>query len=69
MTLNELLHKQRLTIPGVGVLLAYGKDVPSVGESGYSWGCLFFHMVPAANTPLWINKGDVSSCNFLPVDC
>ncbi len=64
MTLNELLHKQTLTVPGVGTLLAFGDEVPSTGTSGYATGCLFIHTDGGTNQRLALNCGTVDSCLF-----
>lgn len=68
MTLNELLHKQTLTVPGVGTLLAFGDTVPADGSKGYVQGALFMAQGAAWYESLWVNKGDVDSASFVVVN-
>ncbi len=65
MTLNELLHKQTLTIPTIGTILAYGNSVPADGTAGYSTGCLFLHIDGGPAQAAYVNEGTAQSCNFV----
>ena len=60
---SEVLNR----VPGVGILDAYGKTVPTDGEDGYATGCLFRHTDGGGGTSLYVNEGTLTSCNFDPV--
>jgi uncharacterized membrane protein YjjB (DUF3815 family) len=51
-------------VPGVGILQAYGKTVPSDGAAGYATGCMFQHTDGGDNTSLYVNEGSLTSANF-----
>ena len=53
------------SIPGVGILRAWGDTVPSDGAEGYAPSCIF-HKIDGTtlDTVLYINIGTVASCNF-----
>lgn len=48
-----------------GILLCYGKTVPSDTDAGYAPGCLFIHIDGSEyNTVLYCNIGSVTSADF-----
>lgn len=54
-----------LSIPGVGILRAWGDTVPTNGESGYAKSCQFQKLDGTTlDTMLYINKGTLASCEF-----
>lgn len=52
------------SVPGVGILLAYGTTVPADASVGYATGCLFQHTDGGAGTALYCNEGTLASSNF-----
>lgn len=64
MLWRELFYKKKLRIPGVGVILAYGDDVPAPASAGYARGCLFLHIDGEIATSLYMNIGSLESCSF-----
>lgn len=52
------------SIPGVGILDAWGDAVPSDGASGYGASCLFRYTGGGGGTMLYVNQGSQSSCDF-----
>ena len=53
--------------PGLGVLDAYGKDVPEAGTCGYAKGCTFRHTASVTDAVLYVNTGTYDSCDFKTV--
>ncbi len=49
--------------PGLGILLAYGRTVPSAVQ-GYSVGGIFIDVDAAAGSQVYINEGTLASCTF-----
>jgi len=47
-----------------GILLCYGKTVPSDAATGYAPGCLFLHVDGGAGTALYVNEGTKASADF-----
>jgi hypothetical protein len=50
-----------------GLLRAHGDTVPSDGDTGYETGCIFQHTDGGDGTSLYVNEGDVDSCDFDPI--
>lgn len=50
--------------PGVGILHAFGDEVPADGAVGYATGCLFAHTDGGAGTALYTNEGTYDSADF-----
>jgi hypothetical protein len=49
-------------IPGIGIMLDMGKQLPPDGKDGYGDGCLF--QLIGENAGLYINRGSNTSCAF-----
>lgn len=47
-----------------GLLFASGDTVPTDGDTGYQTGCLFQNTAGGDGTALYVNEGDVDSCDF-----
>lgn len=47
-----------------GLLIHHGATVPTDADTGYATGCLFLHSDGAAGTALYVNEGDIDSCDF-----
>jgi len=56
------------SIPGVGILDAWGDTVPADGVAGYATGCLFRHTDGGAGTAVYENVGSDTSCDFDAID-
>jgi len=53
------------SIPGVGILRAWGDTVPTDGESGYAPSCHFQKIDGTTlDTVLYVNIGTLASCDF-----
>lgn len=52
------------SVPGIGILHAYGTTVPADGTQGYATGCLFSQTDGGAGTALYCNEGTFASCDF-----
>lgn len=50
--------------PGDGILIAYGRTVPTDATAGYSPGCLFIKTDGTAGACLYVNDGSKASCDF-----
>ena len=50
--------------PGVGILHAFGDEVPADGAVGYATGCLFAHIDGGDGTALYVNEGDATDADF-----
>lgn len=46
------------------VMYAAGPTVPSDAETGYGVGCLFIDTDAGVGTTMYVNEGDVTSCDF-----
>ena len=53
-----------VTVPGVGILQAYGTSVPADASAGYAPGCLFQHTDGGDGTALYVNEGTLASADF-----
>lgn len=53
-----------LSIPGVGIMDAWGTTVPADTTVGYATGCTFRHIDGGAGTAIYVNEGTVTSCDF-----
>jgi len=47
-----------------GLLFAHGDTVPVDASTGYETGCIFQHIDGAAESAIYVNEGDVTSCDF-----
>lgn len=67
---NMLPGKAGTTTPKVifesedGILICYGKTVPTDASTGYSPGCLFIHVDASGSAWLYINEGTKASSDF-----
>lgn len=55
-----------LSLPGVGILFAYGTTVPS-SAAGYAVGCYFAHIDGSGDTSAYVNTGTATSCTFTKI--
>ena len=55
------------TIPGVGILDAWGTGVPTAGASGYATGCTYKRIDGGADTALYINEGSNTSATWVAI--
>lgn len=53
-----------VSVPGIGILDAYGNTVPTDGAEGYAPGCTFRHTDGGDGTSLYVNEGTAASCDF-----
>lgn len=53
-----------VSVPGIGILQAYGVTVPSDAAVGYATGCIFQHIDGADGTALYLNEGTAASADF-----
>jgi hypothetical protein len=53
-----------ITVPGVGIMLAYGNTHPADGATGYAPGCLFLDQNASAGSILLCNEGTSASADF-----
>ena len=55
-----------LSIPGFGIMLAYGTGAPTASISGYGKGCLYIRMDgTAGNEFLYVNSGTAASATWI----
>ena len=54
-----------MSVPGVGILEAYGTTVPTNGSSGYATGCIYHKTNGGANTSIYVNEGSSTSSSFV----
>ena len=52
------------TIPGLGIIRAYGDTVPADGADGYATSCIFHHTDGGDGTALYVNEGTSTSADF-----
>jgi hypothetical protein len=53
------------SVPGIGILRAYGETVPTDGDTGYASTCCFQKLGGTTlDTVLYVNIGTQESCNF-----
>lgn len=53
------------TIPGVGILSAWGKGAPVDSEAGYATGCSYKRIDGSSDTALYTNEGSVTSSSWI----
>lgn len=53
-----------VSVPGLGILQAYGATVPADASVGYATGCIFHHTDGGDNTSAYLNEGTAASCDF-----
>lgn len=53
-----------VSVPGIGILDAYGTTVPADNATGYATGCLFRHTDGGNGTALYVNEGTVAAADF-----
>lgn len=53
-----------VSVPGLGILQAFGETVPTDGTATYATGCLFHKTNGGNGTALYLNEGTVASCDF-----
>ena len=49
------------------LLFASGDTVPTDAATGYATGCVFSHTDGGAGTAFYVNEGDETSCDFVPI--
>lgn len=52
------------SIPGRGILQAYGDTVPADGATGYVHGAFFHHLDGTTTDHVYVNEGDEDSADF-----
>lgn len=53
-----------ISVPGVGILQAYGVTVPADASEGYATGAIFIHTDGGDDTALYVNEGTKASSDF-----
>lgn len=55
------------SLPGVGILLAFGTGAPTALTVGYATGCLYQRIDGSTDTALYLNEGTAAAATWVVI--